>query len=180
VEKRHHAALSSEDQFGQRLRQERTRRGWTQAQVAEKLAEAGVVLHPSAIAKMETRDSERPRMITLNEAMAVARIFELSIDQMFTAAPAEFRELSSLCHEWREHVQEAERLGVRAYVKLEELCTAVSARGMEATDGVEAALDLVGRSLAEIQARSARPAPLDAMIERWDQLSRIIRQSDAG
>jgi transcriptional regulator with XRE-family HTH domain len=177
VENRHHLAPSDEDQFGYRLRHERTRRGWTQAQVAEKLAEAGVVLHPSAIAKMETRDTERPRMITLNEAMAIARIFELSIDQMFKAAPSEFRELSSLCHQWRERVQEAEQLGVRVYVKVDELFDTVSAQGVDVTEGVEVTLDLVGRSLKDLQGKAAQPAPLEATIQRWDKLATLIRDA---
>jgi transcriptional regulator with XRE-family HTH domain len=177
VENRHHAVPSDEDQFGLRLRHERTRRGWTQAQVAERLAAGGVVLHPSAIAKMETRDAERPRMITLNEAMAVARIFDLSIDQMFTAAPAEFRELSDLCHQWRERVGEAERLGVQVYVRVEELFATVSAQGVEVTEAVEAALEQVEGSLREIQEKVTKPVPLESTIRRWDALTGLVRRT---
>jgi transcriptional regulator with XRE-family HTH domain len=74
---------SPETRFGQRIRQEREARGWTQAQVAARLAEEGIRLHPSAIAKIEDRRStNRPRMIRLDEAKAFATIFGATVDDL--------------------------------------------------------------------------------------------------
>lgn len=80
--------MSVEDRFGARLRYERERRRMTQADVAEALErDHGIKLHPSAIAKMETRDVTRPRVIRLNEAAALAALFRISGDEMFAPPP---------------------------------------------------------------------------------------------
>lgn len=63
---------TAEDWFGLRVRHERERLGWSQAELAERLKDYGVDLHPSAIAKIELRDVDRPRSIRLNEAEALA------------------------------------------------------------------------------------------------------------
>lgn len=73
---------SLEDRFGRRVRMERERQGWTQMDLAKALEQQGLSLHPSAIAKIELRDVERPRAIRLDEAHAIAQVFGLSIDDM--------------------------------------------------------------------------------------------------
>lgn len=80
---------SPEDRFGARLRYERERRGMTQADVAAALErDHGIKLHPSAIAKMETRDVTNPRVIRLNEAAALSALFGIPGDEMFAPTPA--------------------------------------------------------------------------------------------
>ncbi|MDH6283540.1 helix-turn-helix transcriptional regulator [Prescottella agglutinans] len=74
---------SVEDRFARRVRAERESRGWTQAQLAEALSEHGIKFHQSAIAKIENRDVDRPRVIRLDEAEALARVFGLSLNEMF-------------------------------------------------------------------------------------------------
>ncbi|MFG3702920.1 multiprotein-bridging factor 1 family protein, partial [Micromonospora sp. NPDC047620] len=71
-----------EDTFGRRVRQEREARGWTQADLAERVAALGLHLHPSAIAKIELRDVDRPRAIRLDEADVIAMAFGLSTFEM--------------------------------------------------------------------------------------------------
>jgi transcriptional regulator with XRE-family HTH domain len=71
--------------FGQRVRAERESRGWTQADLAQRLAGEGIHLHPSAIAKIEDRAARRPRMIRLDEARALATVFGISLDQMLSS-----------------------------------------------------------------------------------------------
>lgn len=89
---------SDEDRFGARLRHERERRCMTQAQVAAALeSRHGISLHPSAIAKMETRDVARPRTIRLNEARAVASVFGLTVSEMTSEPAPEPRVRCTLC-----------------------------------------------------------------------------------
>ena len=45
----------------------------SQAELADAIRERGVLLHPSAIAKIEARDAPSPRTVRLNEAEAIAR-----------------------------------------------------------------------------------------------------------
>lgn len=73
-----------ERDFGRRLRHERTQRGWTQLELARRLATYGINLHPSAIAKIEDHDAEQPRAIRLDEAQAFAEIFGMRIDEMLS------------------------------------------------------------------------------------------------
>ncbi|MCD7052933.1 helix-turn-helix domain-containing protein [Rhodococcus sp. BH2-1] len=80
------SSVSPESAFGQLVRRERERFGWSQAELAERLtaelAPTGVKAHPTTIAKIEARDAEKPRAIRLDEAAALARIFGRSIDDM--------------------------------------------------------------------------------------------------
>lgn len=73
----------SEDAFGRRVREERLLRGWTQADLAERLQKEGLKLHPSAIAKIEDREAPKPRTIRLDEASAIARVFGRLVDEMY-------------------------------------------------------------------------------------------------
>lgn len=54
----------------------------SQAALASKIAGLGVTLHPSAIAKMELRGASSPRTIRLNEAVAIARALEVTLDDL--------------------------------------------------------------------------------------------------
>lgn len=99
-----------EDRFGARLRYERERRNWTQAYVADRLAQEGVKLHATAIAKMEYRDTDRPRAIRLDEAAALARVFGLSLQEMTTSPEVQFYEIEFAARKLRmlsEQVEEA-------------------------------------------------------------------------
>jgi transcriptional regulator with XRE-family HTH domain len=75
------------------MRRERERRGWTQAELATKLAEVGVNLHPSAIAKIELRDVTRPRAIRLDEAQAIAYLLGLPLEEMARTSIDRFDDL---------------------------------------------------------------------------------------
>lgn len=67
-----------EDRFRQRLRSERGRRGWSQAQLALAAERKGVNLYPSTIAKIESGD----RAVRLDELNAFADLFGLSIEAL--------------------------------------------------------------------------------------------------
>ncbi|MGX6508254.1 helix-turn-helix transcriptional regulator [Rhodococcus sp. SJ-2] len=87
---------SAEDRFGRRVRLEREARGWTQADLAKRIEVAGVSLHPSAIAKIELRDVEKPRAIRLDEAQAIADAFGLFVDEMWETEDHRIRWLDNL------------------------------------------------------------------------------------
>lgn len=71
-----------EHRFGRKVREQRQRLDMTQEQLAQRLTELGVNLHPSAIAKIELRDVERPRAIRLDEAVAIAKALAFDIGEV--------------------------------------------------------------------------------------------------
>lgn len=71
-----------EEQFGRRVRAERQSRLWSQQELAGRLKEFGVDLHFTAIAKIEQRDSDHPRAIRLNEAIALSKAFQLPVERL--------------------------------------------------------------------------------------------------
>ncbi|BDC74986.1 hypothetical protein KAREA_49010 [Prescottella equi] len=58
-----------------------------------------MTLHPSAIAKIELRDVDRPRVIRLDEAQALAQVFGLRVDQMFES-PMSVPRLAASIMDW--------------------------------------------------------------------------------
>lgn len=94
--------------FGRHLRRLREDRGWSQAAVATKLAAFhGIELHFSAIAKMEGAH----RLIRLNEAVAIAEIFEVPLAEMLsvTGIEMDYAEMLSVLEE-EKRVLEAKML----------------------------------------------------------------------
>ncbi|HME16661.1 MAG TPA: helix-turn-helix transcriptional regulator [Mycobacterium sp.] len=68
-----------EDYFRKRLKDERDRREWSQAQMAELLSDImRARVHPTTIAKIEAGD----RAVRIDEATAIADIFEMSLDSL--------------------------------------------------------------------------------------------------
>ncbi|MDI9941804.1 MULTISPECIES: helix-turn-helix transcriptional regulator [Rhodococcus] len=80
------ATETAEQRFGERVKWERERRKWSQAELARRVADAGVPMHPTTVTKIEARDALRPRSIRLDEADAFARVFDRSIDQLLGVA----------------------------------------------------------------------------------------------
>lgn len=75
--------------FGQRVRAERERRGWTQDELAQRLSDRGLTAWPSTIAKLE---AAQPRAVRLAELVALADQFEMSIDALVgRVAPVDAR-----------------------------------------------------------------------------------------
>lgn len=64
------------------MREERDRRGWGQAELADRLAAQGMQVVPSAISKSEAGH----RLVRLNEAVAVAAAFGLPLSAMLADA----------------------------------------------------------------------------------------------
>ncbi|EFV91668.1 hypothetical protein ES5_09867 [Dietzia cinnamea P4] len=97
---------SDEDRFGKRVRDERLLNGWTQAQLAEKLLEEGIKLHPSAIAKIEDRGGAKPRAIRLEEAAALARVFGRRLDEMYEDDEHRVRSIGTRLFVWLNRLEE--------------------------------------------------------------------------
>jgi len=72
----------SEDRFSRRVKFERESRGLSQTELAKLLSEKGLRAHPITIAKIESRDTDRPRSIRLDEAAALAEVFGTSVDEL--------------------------------------------------------------------------------------------------
>ncbi|CAN5755105.1 hypothetical protein BH09ACT7_BH09ACT7_32510 [soil metagenome] len=66
------------DQLRERLKSERERHGWSQADVAKMLADKGIGVYPTTIAKIEAGD----RAIRVDELNAIADLFEVSVDAL--------------------------------------------------------------------------------------------------
>jgi transcriptional regulator with XRE-family HTH domain len=77
------ASIGTDDlpsRFGKRVRDERERRGWSQEELAKRLTERGIPVYSSTIAKIEAE--KKPRAARLGEAVAIADLFELSVDAL--------------------------------------------------------------------------------------------------
>lgn len=75
--------------FGGRLRAERERRGWTQAELAKRLTAAGWPVNPTVLAKIEAARPSDRRSVKIDEALAVAEVFGLSLDSLLGRTTAD-------------------------------------------------------------------------------------------
>lgn len=65
------------------MRRLRNERGWSVAQLAEKITQAGVPISSGALTKCETAG----RQLTLLEALAVARLFAMTVEELAAETP---------------------------------------------------------------------------------------------
>jgi len=72
-----------------RIRYERERRGWSTAELARRVTEAGYRINQSSVWAIES--GEPRRKISLGEAVAFANVFDLDLDELMTV-PDERRE----------------------------------------------------------------------------------------
>jgi transcriptional regulator with XRE-family HTH domain len=74
-----------ETRFRERVRQERERREWSQADLSKRLQAKGLEhIIPSTVAKIESGD----RAVRIDEANALADVFAISIDELSGRSPA--------------------------------------------------------------------------------------------
>lgn len=72
-----------EDRFAKRVKSEREFRGWSQAELAGRLSDIlGQQVYPTTVAKIESRNGEKLRSIKLDEAVGLARLFEVSVEDI--------------------------------------------------------------------------------------------------
>lgn len=75
--------LAGEDNLARRIKSERERRGWSAYKLAQMMAAEGCEVPKNAIPRIE----QGQRSISFDEALALARVFELSMDDFATALP---------------------------------------------------------------------------------------------
>ena len=73
----------------QRIRYERERRGWSTAELARRVTEAGCKINQSSVWAIES--GEPRRRVSLGEAVAFAQVLGMTLDELMTA-PDELRE----------------------------------------------------------------------------------------
>jgi hypothetical protein len=72
--------INVETSLARRIAYERDRHGWNNDSLAKRMADAGCAMHPSAIHKIEKSDP--PRRVTVNELIAFANVFELTVEDL--------------------------------------------------------------------------------------------------
>lgn len=108
---------TAERRLGVRLRREREARGWSQQEVANRLADRGISLHMSAIAKIEAGS----RTVRLNEAMALAQVFEVRIEDLASPPTNELNEIIELLEGALTLHRDADRMAKRGLDRIWEL-----------------------------------------------------------
>lgn len=91
-------AFRPEDRFRVRMRREREKRDWSQAELAERMADYGVKLHASAIAKMEAI-GPGARSIRLDEAAAAAAALGSTLNDMTSPPSSEVVQVLEILRE---------------------------------------------------------------------------------
>lgn len=110
--------LGDERWLGQRIQEERKRRGWSQAELSRQMAKAGYPLHQSAISKIEPvdpdqtlgrrRSGQRPerRSVTIAEVKGFSKVFGIPFGELLLPRRA-LDEIAA----WREYVEAGRVLG---------------------------------------------------------------------
>jgi transcriptional regulator with XRE-family HTH domain len=94
----------TDKRFGKRVKAKRDARGWSQAEMATMLTDMGAHMHATTVAKIEAGD----RSVRINEASAIADLFEVSVDSLLNRKPgAQRSELTYLLRALRQSAQQA-------------------------------------------------------------------------
>jgi transcriptional regulator with XRE-family HTH domain len=99
-------------QFKDRVRAERTKRKWTQAQLAQEMADRGIPASWSTVNKTEVGS----RNVTIEEAAVIADVFGLTVDRLIgrRARPQADRDYAlRQLHESVEDTRRSIRVGLR-------------------------------------------------------------------
>lgn len=101
----------ADSEFGHRLKAERERQGWTQPQFAEMLSNrCAQPIHATTIAKIEAGT----RSVRINEAVAMADLFEVSIDALLGRREPDDTTLTFAMVNLSNYAQDAQSSIVRA------------------------------------------------------------------
>jgi len=73
-------SIGAEANLAERIRRERAARGWAMSDLAQRMTEAGCPIQKSAISRIE--DGNPPRTISLDETVALAKVFDVSLEDL--------------------------------------------------------------------------------------------------
>lgn len=140
------------------VRDERTRRGWSTAELARRMTEAGCPISQSSVWDIENR--KPPRRISIGEAVALARVFGMSIQDLVQPPRDAAAQLSDL----RAGISTMNVAAMLALDELEgvakrelhlmlgtDLAPEVKKSGIEAARSIAAIRDRAEASLSEIK-----------------------------
>lgn len=123
--RRRPGTIGREESLARRIQYERERRGWSQSKLAEYVTEAGCPINQSAIWKIEVHKGMPRRRITVDELMAFADVFGLSIADLLVhpdiATNAEARELANRIQRINDDMQRLEDERGQAEKRLSEI-----------------------------------------------------------
>ena len=76
-------SINAEQDLAALIARERERRGWSYDHLARLISDAGCPIQGSALFKIEK--GQPPRRITVDELVALTRVFAMNIDQLLAA-----------------------------------------------------------------------------------------------
>lgn len=109
--------LVASTRFAEAMRNERSKKGWSQRKLAEELETAsGLKLDPSAMTRMENGQRE----MKLNEAVAIARVLGIPMATVLSGKQEQLvRECMLWLEGWDTHVKAGQKLAERVRAALE-------------------------------------------------------------
>ncbi|MFF7180170.1 helix-turn-helix domain-containing protein [Streptomyces sp. NPDC008121] len=118
------AALASEANVAAHVGLERERRGWSTAELARRVTEAGCPLSQSAVWRIENGDP--PRKISVDEMVAFGKVFERSVEELLLPVSSEFPEslVRLYVNKWVDAHAYLKRIQVQAGVILGDVTSA--------------------------------------------------------
>lgn len=75
-------SIGEEENLARRIRRELQLRNWTPAELAQRMTDAGCAIGTSSVYKI--LDEEKPRAISVDEFVAVSKVFNISTDDLLT------------------------------------------------------------------------------------------------
>lgn len=105
-------SLQAEENLARRIAIEREERGMSYQALANAMTDAGCVTGPASIHK--TEKANPPRRVTVSELIALAEVFDTSIDDLLM--PVELRnqeKAQDLLREYQKTQEQLERIGKR-------------------------------------------------------------------
>lgn len=104
------SARSGALRFSKRVRELRKSQGWTQSDLAKRMTAAGYPMHLTTIAKLEAATRPTP----VEEAYALAAIFELPVTELLTSADDSDRvTLEEVMQHFEELVKQTAEVNIR-------------------------------------------------------------------
>jgi transcriptional regulator with XRE-family HTH domain len=149
--------IGAEQNLAQRIKDEREARGWTQASLAARMTVEGCAIDQSAIFKTETGNP--PRRVTVDELVALSRVFGISLDELVVPpALAKAKHVNALLDRYRALRAQAAELARQQRALAEEQKEIQAQLVTEASDhDVKAAIkDVVAQWLPEENPERAR------------------------